>query len=69
MRDKEYTKTCRLRRCGKSFQTNREWQEFCHPEHQKEFWVERRKQDRKLIQIIRQAKLEDAIGGLEDSSI
>jgi len=24
--------------CGKKFKQNREWQKFCCPEHQKEYW-------------------------------
>jgi len=27
---------CRL--CGVVFTPNRDWQKFCHPDHQKEFW-------------------------------
>lgn len=33
----KYQKKCRLPRCGQEFQTNRKWQEFCGPDHQKEF--------------------------------
>ena len=30
------TKKCRL--CGSEFSTTRDWQKFCCPEHQKEYW-------------------------------
>ena len=30
------TKKCRL--CGAEFKTTRDWQKFCCPSHQKEYW-------------------------------
>lgn len=33
----KHKKICRLPSCKKEFQTNRDWQDFCEPEHQKEF--------------------------------
>lgn len=29
---------CKLESCQKPFHTNREWQEFCEPAHQQEYW-------------------------------
>ena len=64
MKDKAYTKNCQLESCGKVFHTNLKWQEFCRPAHQIQFHKERRRQDKELVQIIRAAKLEKAIGAL-----
>ena len=33
----EYKGTCKLSSCRKPFETNREWQEFHHPDCQKEW--------------------------------
>ena len=35
MANYKYKKICRLPSCRKNFETNREWQDFCDPEHQK----------------------------------
>lgn len=39
-------KICRL--CGGDFETTRDWQKFCCPEHQKEYW-KRIQKDRYLL--------------------
>ena len=31
------TKHCKLKRCNKLFKQNRSWQDFCEPEHQREY--------------------------------
>jgi len=33
----KYKKFCKLERCRKKFETNRDWQDFCVPAHQKEY--------------------------------
>lgn len=33
----KHKKICRLPSCKKKFETNREWQDFCHPDHQQEW--------------------------------
>ena len=61
MKDKVYTKTCKLRSCKKEFKTNRKWQDYCEPDHQGEYWKERRKMERALMKIIGDAGLEKVI--------
>ncbi len=34
----KYKKICKLPSCREEFETNLEWQNFCEPEHQKEYW-------------------------------
>jgi len=33
----KHKRICRLPSCRKNFETNRDWQYFCHPDHQQEW--------------------------------
>lgn len=45
----DYTKNCKLESCKKVFHTNLEWQIFCEPEHQKEYWKIIRKDKQQIL--------------------
>jgi len=51
-------KKCRL--CGIDFRTTRDWQKFCCPEHQKEYW--RKIQQDRYVLNRRIEKLEKRLG-------
>jgi len=63
---KLFVKHCRLERCKKRFETNREWQHFCCNEHRIEFWREEKKSTRAIIRHY--SDLEQRIAKLEKTT-
>lgn len=63
----KYKKFCKLARCAKMFETNRDWQDFCEPAHQKEYQNLRRRSEgdiRKELNELKkeQEKIKEKIG-------
>lgn len=61
----KYQKVCRLSRCKKAFETNREWQDFCEASHR----IEYNQVEAKALKSIsnRLDKLEGKMKELEES--
>lgn len=49
-------KNCKLERCGKRFETTRDWKDFCCQDHQREYWGLINKETRAVLR--RLTKLE-----------
>ena len=63
----KYMGFCKLASCRKRFKTNREWQDFCEPSHQKEYQNLRRRSEgdiRKELNKLKkeQEKIKEKIG-------
>jgi len=54
----KYKKFCKLGRCGKMFETNRDWQDYCEPAHQKEYQNLRRRSETDIRKELNELKKE-----------
>lgn len=54
----KYMGFCKLVSCRKRFKTNREWQDFCEPAHQKEYQKLRRRSEADIRKELSELKKE-----------